>query len=231
LLADHREALDWLRKAAEKRHAGAQYLLAKLYLEGRGVPVDKARAFAWLNVSSLRGNDEAEAARKRLGSDLSKIDVEKAQEIGAQLPDPVFRIANELAELPKGLDVTHEPNPVLAQAGGRSGNRYTWEHTTTVSTIGVPVIIEEFGAFNWRNGRWVFGTFTGEPFTKENFADWYACRDAEIRPASACSDKNNWWGDNELKSQRGRWYFIGVRASGERVKGEAELRTLGELRP
>src|ERR1700687_3028395 len=86
----------------------------------------------------------------------------------------------ELAGLPVGLKVTHTPNPVGAVRGGPSGERYSWVFKTSVRSLRGPVQIVEFGGFSRVFGKWVFGNFTGRPFTPEDFADWYACPGAVV---------------------------------------------------
>ena len=139
--------------------------------------------------------------------------------------DPKFQ---EVSALPVGLQVTHSPNPVKAQLGGRSGNRYTWVFKTSVWTVGEPVTITEFGAFAWHKGRWVSATFTGKPFTPEDFADWYSCPGAKIA-GDTYSDPANWGGDSVLRDGKALWYFVGTTPDGKKVKGEAIIEKLSQI--
>ena len=41
-------AIEWYQKAAQKRHAGAQFQLAIFYLDGIGVAKNEADAFNWM---------------------------------------------------------------------------------------------------------------------------------------------------------------------------------------
>lgn len=131
-----------------------------------------------------------------------------------------------LASLPIGIKITHSPNPARARVGGRSGFNFAWPYTTSVQTISGSVKIEEFGAFAWENGRWVFSNFTGKPYSAADFADWYSCPNATLLPGRLCSDGYNWSGRRTLEPGKTRWYFIGVDAKGKRVKGEAVIRHL-----
>lgn len=76
----------------------------------------------------------------------------------------------------------------------------------------------------------VFANFSGEPFSKDDFADWYGGPGAVAGPEAPCTDPRNWSRAAKLKTRRARWQFIGTRADGTRVKGEAVLLELGELR-
>ncbi len=138
-------------------------------------------------------------------------------------------IDRELAMLDVGIRVTHSPNPVKAQAGGRSGHRYTWLYTTTVQSSAGPLTLEEFGSFVWHGGRWVFSNYTGRPFTSSDFAEWYSCPGARMDAGKAYSDPSNWGGAAVLRHVRMRWYFIARDAEGRRIKGEAIVEQVAEV--
>jgi hypothetical protein len=146
-------------------------------------------------------------------------------------PGPVDPKFLELQSLPEGLHVTHSPKSVVAQPGGRSGYRYTWLYKTTVETASETIVIEEFGAFVLRDGQWHLATFTGKPFAPADFAEWYGCPGAVIKPGHPCSDSQNWTGYQTITSDREQslWYYIGRDADGRRVKGEATVELLAEL--
>lgn len=134
----------------------------------------------------------------------------------------------ELSALRVGLTVHHSPNPARAQRGGRSGRSFTWKYTTSV-TSNEPIAISEFGAFTWSNGRWMFNTITGQPFTATDFAEWYSCPDAQIVPGQMYSDPLNWNGNNALNGGKSLWYFVGTTADGRKMKGEAIIDLLASL--
>lgn len=128
---------------------------------------------------------------------------------------------DELKALPVGIVVSHTPNPVCAQRGGRSGSHYTWQFKTTVRAKHGSLRILEFGVFAWQGGRWVFSNYTGRLFGPKEFAEWYSCPDALVLAEAEYSDPSNWAGADTLRRGKARWYFIGVTEGGERVKGEA----------
>lgn len=149
--------------------------------------------------------------------------------MGASGPEPVHPKLLELRALPDGLRVIHTPNPAGAQPGGRSGFRYTWLYATTVESLGGTIVIEEFGSFFFEGGSWRFSNVTGKPFTAADFADWYACPDAILRPGKACSDSLNWTGNDRLGAGRMLWYYLGRDTHGRRVKGQAVIGLLAEI--
>lgn len=139
------------------------------------------------------------------------------------------RKLEELDALPSGLTIQHMPNPVAAGLGGRSGRRYTWLYRTTVSATADTITVTEFGAFFWKDGHWQFSTFTGKPFSARDFAEWYGCPGARVVPGVVCADSLNWSGSDSLMADRVRWYYIGVTARGQRVKGEAVVEHLAAV--
>jgi TPR repeat protein len=56
---DKGTAVEWLRKAAEQGHAGAQYGLAEAYRDGEGVDESLDEAAGWFRKSAEQGNVDA----------------------------------------------------------------------------------------------------------------------------------------------------------------------------
>ena len=135
----------------------------------------------------------------------------------------------ELASIPVGIVVTHTPNPAAAQEGVLGKYRYGWVYRTTVRSTGGPLKMEEFGALGWSGNRWVFTSFTGKPFTAQDFAEWYSCPGAKLQPSTEYSDPKNWTGSDTLRPSKSKWYFIARDETGRRVKGEAVIDALGQL--
>src|SRR5262249_49343253 len=123
-------------------------------------------------------------------------------------PTPI----EELDKLPVGLKVVHDPNPALAtEAGSDEGrSKYRWWFKTTVTWTGTDVKVVEFGGYAWRDGKWVFASFSGKPFSSKDFAEWYSCPDALIKGGKAYADPTNWAGASELIAGKSRWYYIGI---------------------
>jgi len=117
---------------------------------------------------------------------------------------------DELAKLPFGLKVVHTPDKVLDDHDGRSGRAFTWSYKTSVTATNGSAIVEEFGSFVWRKGKWAFSNFTGKPFTSQDFADWYSCPGAKLVEGQDFSDGSNWSGGDTLRGCKMKWYFIGV---------------------
>ena len=70
------EAARLYRLAAEQGDSNGQLNLGRLYLDGVGVPQDKAAAYAWLTLAANQGRRWAEEKRSELEPALS--DAERA---------------------------------------------------------------------------------------------------------------------------------------------------------
>jgi hypothetical protein len=136
---------------------------------------------------------------------------------------------DENEKLPFGLKVVHTPERVRADHGGPSGRAFTWSYKTSVIATNGSVIVEEFGSFVWHKDKWEFSTFTGRPFTSQDFADWYSCPGAKLAEGREFFDGSNWSGGDVLRGGKMKWYFIGVTPDGRRVKGEAIVEILPEV--
>jgi hypothetical protein len=147
--------------------------------------------------------------------------------------DPEPTSLEVLNKLPVGLKVVHDPQPSLATEtpGSKRRWRYTWFFKTTVRATDSDVKLTEFGAYSWVGGEWVFNTITGKPFTPKDFTDWYSCPGAALKKGKDYTDPNNWVTGNVLLASKSRWYYIGVDASGRRVKGAAVSEQKGEIDP
>ena len=144
-------------------------------------------------------------------------------------PTPI----EELDKLPVGLKVVHDPNPARATETGSNEPRskYRWWFKTTVTATGPDVKVVEFGAYAWQDGKWVFGNYSGKPFSSKDFAEWYSCPDALAKEGKGYTDPTNWASAPELIAGKARWYYIGIDGKGLRAKGEAVIEQKGELDP
>lgn len=140
---------------------------------------------------------------------------------------------DELASLPEGLVVTNTPDPVFATLYSPSLSGVQWKHSTTVSSKVGPVTIVEFGYFVERNGQWElpYGTEVPYTYTSSDFAKMYDCPSSELKPGESYTDARNRSVIDCVPEQVVRWYFIGLDAKGNRVKGEADVKLLAERAP
>ena len=64
---DDQQAVAWLRKAAERGHAEAQFSLGQMYSNGRGVAQDSEVAASWYQKAGQQGETRALEQLKILG--------------------------------------------------------------------------------------------------------------------------------------------------------------------
>jgi uncharacterized protein len=92
---NYRIAAEWYKRAIEGGYFLAPYKLARLYAEGKGVPLDLAQAYAWNSLSAATGNLMAREFLDALESRLPRSEVSRAQEMAAMLhAEYADRIAN-----------------------------------------------------------------------------------------------------------------------------------------
>lgn len=88
---DYAKAAASFRKAAEQGLPQAQYELAQLLKDGRGVGQDRFEAYVWLLVSFNAGNQTASSDLSFLEGDLGSLQVEKAKGRARELENIVSR--------------------------------------------------------------------------------------------------------------------------------------------
>ena len=82
---DFQEAANWFRRAAKKGVMPAQYRLARLYEEGKGVPRDLEYAYAWLAVASAGGHKRSIAELPKVEQQLSEEELASARKLARKL--------------------------------------------------------------------------------------------------------------------------------------------------
>ncbi len=82
---NYAEAVRWYQRAARAGDARSQSNLGFMYGTGRGVPQDFIQAYAWYNVASASGEDTARHNRDAVAGRMSASQIEKAQNLSAQL--------------------------------------------------------------------------------------------------------------------------------------------------
>ncbi len=65
---NHREAVKWYRKAAERGDADAQFNLGVCYSKGESVKQDRAEAAKWLRMAAKQGHAPAQKALEKYKS-------------------------------------------------------------------------------------------------------------------------------------------------------------------
>ena len=95
---DLTERATWLRKAAEQGHAKAQCRLGIAYWLGQGVPRDRVKSYAWINLSSMGGttsDDECHDLLDGAEEILTAKEVAEAQALSRELYSRMQRRAGD----------------------------------------------------------------------------------------------------------------------------------------
>ena len=82
------QAARWYEQAARAGLTSAQVLLGSMYIDGRGVPRDAVRAYAWLHRATLDGHNNAAQARDAVGAALTPAQLAEAQALSLTLRTP-----------------------------------------------------------------------------------------------------------------------------------------------
>jgi hypothetical protein len=135
----------------------------------------------------------------------------------------------ELANIPNGIEVGHNPQTVSAVYNDKD-SMYYWVYKTTIKPVNEDIEITQFGSYGWAGDHWEFGTVTGKPFEPKDFAEWYECKDAKMKKGKEYSDKNNWNNARVLQGSKSLWYYIGKNKKGELFKGTAIVNSLPEIK-
>lgn len=94
LLRNDASKIPLIRDAAARGEVDALYAMGLVYAEGRGVPVDLARAHYWLSKAIERGDRDADTLRNIVGSQMTDEEYAQARRL---------RDGPELEILPGGL--------------------------------------------------------------------------------------------------------------------------------
>jgi peptidoglycan hydrolase-like protein with peptidoglycan-binding domain len=70
-------------ESADAGNSLAQFMMGRLYAEGRGVNTDKVKAYMWFDLSASNGNTRAIAQRDAIAARLSSSEIDRAQDMAA----------------------------------------------------------------------------------------------------------------------------------------------------
>jgi hypothetical protein len=143
------------------------------------------------------------------------------------------RVIAELDRLPVGIKVELTPSRVSARAGGESAWRYYWQYRTVLESISEELTVIQFGYCEWYKDHWILprdeSGFERGPLQAPQFAEWFRCPGAFLKPGKEVVDEQHWLGSDDLRSVRHKWYFVAIDCHGKRYKGEGIVDLLGEL--
>jgi peptidoglycan hydrolase-like protein with peptidoglycan-binding domain len=80
---DYSRAFQEFRQSAHAGNSLAQYMMGRLYAEGRGVGEDKLAAYMWFDLSASNGNSRAISARDAVAAEMDADEIDQAQQMAA----------------------------------------------------------------------------------------------------------------------------------------------------
>lgn len=78
---NYKEAAKWYLKAANKNHQRARYELGKMYVNGKGVPVNYLRAYFLFTISEEQGYTDSSKAKRSLERAMTPQQIKQAREM------------------------------------------------------------------------------------------------------------------------------------------------------
>lgn len=87
---NYNRAYEEFKQSADSGNSLAQFMMGRLYAEGRGVVADKVAAYMWYDLAASNGNTRAIAARDSIAAQLQSNDIDRAQDMAA-----VWRVSHQ----------------------------------------------------------------------------------------------------------------------------------------
>ena len=81
---NYARAYQEFKQSADAGNSLAQFMMGRLYAEGRGVVEDNMAAYMWYDLAAGNGNNRAIAARDSIAAQLDADELEHAQDLAAQ---------------------------------------------------------------------------------------------------------------------------------------------------
>ena len=82
---DFKEAVKWLRKAADQGLAGAQSNLGYIYANGKGVEQNFATGYAWWNIAATNGDQNAKKGLPQVAKAMTPAQKAKAEALAKEM--------------------------------------------------------------------------------------------------------------------------------------------------
>lgn len=83
LLRNDPQLAERVLQQARAGNVDAQYAMGLICAEGRGIPLDLVKAYAWLTLAVLQGDRDAETLRNIVGAQMSDAEFEAGKRCAA----------------------------------------------------------------------------------------------------------------------------------------------------
>ena len=91
MIEDDKEAVKWLRKAADLGEANAMVLLGHMYAEDKGVIEDDVEAYAWFNVAAANGDKKAAELRDTIKKNMTPEQIAEGQKRSREIIEAISK--------------------------------------------------------------------------------------------------------------------------------------------
>ena len=144
----------------------------------------------------------------------------------SQYGDPTGKpLPERLADLENTLVVNHFPLVVHPFQDQKDTTVYHWKHSTSVLSLEDDIIITEFGAYIFYNGKWNERVVYGP----KDMDKIFKTKKARLMKGQPYTFKDNWRTGSNVFGGWAMWYFIGIDSKGNKVAGWGVLETTDQI--
>lgn len=115
----HGKALGYLRRASRYADKPSQAMVAEMYWSGKGVPLDRAMGYVWMDLAAERGYPELVAKRERYWAELTEEERGRAMSEGRQVFD---HYGDEIAQRRIATELRRDRRKIVGSRTGFAGN-------------------------------------------------------------------------------------------------------------
>ncbi|NER18187.1 hypothetical protein [Spongiivirga citrea] len=131
-------------------------------------------------------------------------------------------LPKKLQGLERNIDVIHFPkqnDPI------KIDNAYYWKHMTSILCKQSDIIITEYGAYLFYNGKWNLR----KSYPLKELDKTFGTKKQKMKQAEPYTWAKNWRVDTNLFGGWAMWYFIGTDSNGKAVCGYETINTTNNL--
>ena len=126
---------------------------------------------------------------------------------------------DRLKELPVGIIMSHDPNPVYPV---KEGDTFYWKHHTKATATEHTLTVVECGSFIWYDAS---GWHANMKYSPVDFAKAFECPGAILKANKTYTYQKNWRYGKQAYGGDALWYIIAKDENGKLYKGTALIET------
>lgn len=154
---DYRTAFQEFSTLAQAGDSNAQYMLGRMYAQGKGVVQDYAQAHKWYNLAAAQGHHQAAQARDDLAERMTSEQIARAQRLAREWqptveaptiePEPARPSRDTITEIQQALNqLGYEAGPADGFMGGKTRSAirsYQADQGLAVTGQASPALLED----------------------------------------------------------------------------------------